>query len=200
MSVYHYRTDPIRPALILAGALLLGAILLPSSLVRVILLASAAGALTWAFLQARRRHHTLTLGDAAVTVQHALTGRETQIAYQRLLGGALTDREGVILAYRQAPSAPPAPGTAAQPPLMQARPDPTFTRLLITPPLDDAEALLVTLTARLPHHPEIQRIDPQRLQHLARGRRRRGWGLLILAILAIPFYMYLLWRLIPLLR
>lgn len=194
MTRYPYHTEPIRPALIQAGVLSVLAILVPLSLVRVVLLAAGVGALVWAWLQWRRGKHGVGLADDALIVQHALTGHVWHIPYATMLGVTVSPRDGLIVAHQRLLVPPP---PTATPTVALMRPEPTTTRLTITPTLSDPAALLAELLTRLPAAPTI---SAQTLLQLARGRRRRGWLLLLLAILGIPFYMYMIWRLIPLLR
>lgn len=194
MIRHPYYTEPIRPALVQAALLAGLAILAPLSLLRVILLAAAVGALGWAFLQRQRSRQGVQLGDDGLSVQHGLRRTMTAIAYANVRGVAVSPRDGLIMAYQ--PPAPPAPLTTT-PTVALMRPEPSRTRLLITPQLVNAPLALADVLARLPTEPTL---PAETLLKLARGRRRRGWLLLLLAILGIPFYMYVIWRLVPLLR
>ncbi|MBX3086153.1 MAG: hypothetical protein KF716_31245 [Anaerolineae bacterium] len=193
---FLYHTEPIRAALIVVAVLVIAGIVLPSTLLRVLLFSSAGGAALWLVFQVVRKNRGVTLEPDALVIEDAHRGIMQRFEYAAIQGCALTKQDGLVIAYR--PIARQSATTASGvPSLAAARPEPTFTRLVVTPALDNALILLHHLSAQMPAPSPL---DSESVLRMANHRRTRRRVIALFLILAIPLYMYITMRGLALFR
>ena len=181
---FPYHTEPIRPALIIVAVLVIAGVLLPSTLLRVLLFSSAGGVTLWLLFQVVRKNHAITLEAEALIIEDAHRGRQQRIEYATIQGYALTKQDGLVVAYRPIQRQAT---VSSVPSLSTARPEPTFTRLIVTPAVDNALILLHELTTRLAAPTGLDDVTVLRMASRRRTRRR---VIALFLILAIPLYIY----------
>ncbi len=165
---FGYHTEPIRAALILVAMLVIAALLIPSGLLRILALALAVGPGAWAILQRRRRRAQVYLTDELLVIENALNGR----AKPANKGVALTDTR----------------------PESHCRPK---QRLVVAPPIDDADNLIRALEKHLQRiPPTVEPISEQELRQWMRRKRIRDVVVLIVGVLATPLYVIIIGRVI----
>ncbi len=195
---FAYHTDSTRGPLLMTVVLVIGGLLTPVILFRLVLLAVAAGPGVWALLQWRRSGRGVQVTRDHVLIQGSLTGRARCIAYTTVRGYTVTPSGSLLLAYRQA-DPPPMSKTARSPALTDLRPEshqrPRYA-LIATPPLDDAEALQAALDSATQGiaAPADRVFLPEQLRLWARSRRIRNLIVAFLLVMATPLYMIILGR------
>lgn len=166
-----YRSDPIRPALIMlviVGALVL---IIPGAGLKLITGAFLTGPAAWAILQRLRKGRGLTVDPAAqtITLQHGLTGHSVSVALSAIQGWRVNDRDQLNLAYFIMRASDP--GEDPRPPRL---------KLFVSAALDDPMPLAAAL-------PSVQALEVRQLAELVTMRRVRRvllWSAAIL--LGIP--------------
>ena len=181
---FPYHTEPIRPALIIVAVVVIAGVLLPSTLLRVLLFSSAGGVTLWLLFQVVRKNHAITLEADVLIIEDAHRGRQQRIEYAIVQGCALTKQDGLVIAYRPMQRQAPA---SSVPSLATARPEPTFTRLIVTPAVDNALILLYELNTRLAAPTSLDDVTVLRMASRRRTRRR---VIALFLIMAIPLYIY----------
>lgn len=153
---------------------------------------SGLGVLFWALLQILRGACAIRLYAEYLLVQGSVSGRVRRIPYAQMCGFAITRRGGLALLYREPPSLPqrmPTEVLTAAPPAEQ----PPRQRFLLTARLAQPESLRAALAERLPKPPSV----PERyVLDLARRRRLRDGLIVLFAVLATPFYVLIISRLL----
>ena len=181
---FPYHTEPIRSALIIVAVLVIAGVLLPSTLIRVLLFSSAGGVTLWLLFQVVRKNRAITLEAEALIIEDAHRGRQQRIEYATIQGYALTKQDGLVVAYRPIQRQVP---VSSVPSLAAARPEPTFTRLIVTPAVDNALILLYELNTRLAAPTGLDDVTVLRMASRRRTRRR---VIALFLIMAIPLYIY----------
>jgi hypothetical protein len=181
---FSYHTEPTRPALIIVAVMVIAGVLLPSTLLRVLLFSSAGGAGLWLLLQTVRKNRAVVVEPDALVIEDAHRGRQQRLEYATIQGYAITKQDGLIVAYR--PILPQRPASSV-PSLADARPEPTFTRVIVTPALDNALILQHELSIRVAAPMPIDDVTVLRMAGRRRTRRRI---IALVLIMAIPLYIY----------
>jgi hypothetical protein len=194
---FDYRTEPYRSALIIAGILVLLAVVVQLPLFRAVLLAMAAGPGAWALLQLRRQGHGVRFNTNCVEIQPSVIGRIRQIPYSAIQGFMTTPKSQLVVAF-QNPDKAPAP-TEAPHALTDIRPEthrsgPRYG-LAVTPAVTNPADLTVALAARVPQSPQPH-FTADDLKAWMRRRRLRNAILVMLAVLGTPLYFILIGRVI----
>ena len=166
--LYCYRVEPLRPALILIGVLLLVTALTPAGwrgLVAIFL----SGPLVWLLLQVLRRRVGVTLRADRIEVRSSVTRGLRRISLTQIRSALLLPDDRLVIAYWQ--PRPTTPGGSD--------PRPPRQRIVVTAALDDAPGLLAAL-------PKIalttQDLSADKLRQALQIRRARR---LIYAVLII---------------
>lgn len=177
--LHPYRTEPIRPALIMAVVVLAAALLAPNPGLRVLILILLSGPLAWAFLQVARRGRGVLveadrLGLQAGVLRRSLTIRAEQLQVWDLLSGGQ-----LAVAYLQPRRAEP--GDEPRPPRL---------RLYITPALADPHGLAAAL-------PSTAAMSVEQLHWLVLWRRIRRLIFVMFGLFAgVPALVILLARIV----
>ena len=176
--LYLYRTEPLRPALILIAIEAVIAAIIPSPGWRVFLLLWISGPALWVLLQLARRKIGVTLYPDHVAIRFSLTRQVIDVPFDRILGAWITPNGRLALAFQQ-----PRPMTAGDP-----DPRPPRRQLRVTAPLVDPSVIVAAL-------PPNRALAAEQVAQMFRGRQRRRTLYLILAILVgIPVLVLLLFR------
>jgi uncharacterized membrane protein YdbT with pleckstrin-like domain len=195
---FDYRTEPYRAGLLIAGGLLLMTVFAPLPLLRIVLLALAAGPGTWALLQWRRRGRGVRLDADAVVIQPSLVGRVRRIPYSAIQNFMTTPGGQLVIAY-QKPDKAPTVQPAAPKSLTDIHPESYHSGprygLTVTPTVSNHDALVSALATRLPQTAE-PRFHTDDLKAWMARRRLRNLILIVLAVLATPLYIVLMGRVI----
>jgi hypothetical protein len=177
--LYPYRTEPLRPALILIVVEAVIAIIVPIPAWRVFLLLWISGPALWLLLQLARRNIGVTVNADHVALQFSLTRQVTDVPFDRLMGVWVTPNQRLALAFQQ-----PRPTAAGDP-----DPRPPRVQLRVTAPLVDSSAIVAALPAN-------RSLAPEQVAQMFRRRRRRRTLYLALAIMVgIPVLMLVIFRL-----
>lgn len=198
---FEYITDQNRAALIVAGILLVCAVIAPLTLFRVIFLALAAGPGSWALIQWVRQRHGVQLDDDQLLIDNPLLRRIRQIPLAAIRGYALTPRKGLAVAYAQEAKRTPSPPTiGSRPALNEMRPEthkrPRY-RLVVTSPLNQADQLVTILTERVPIDPTVDGwFDADDISAWINRRRIRNFILIVLGVLGTPIYVIIIGRIV----
>ena len=197
---FSYHTEPIRAALILVAMLVIAALLIPNGLLRILVLALAVGPGAWAILQRRRRRAQVYLTDELLVIENALTGRAVNIPYNMIRGYLLTPSDGLAVAYIEAPKPETAKPANKGVALTDTRPESyrrPKQRLVVAPPIDDADNLIRALEKHLQRiPPTVEPISEQELRQWMRRKRIRDVVVLIVGVLATPLYVIIIGRVI----
>lgn len=197
---FSYHTEPIRNALIMVVLIVIVALLIPNSLLRIVVLALAAGPGAWAILQRLRRRVGVYLTEDRLVIENALNGRASNIPYTMIRGYLLTPADGLVVAYveplKPEPVKRPIQGVA----LTAARPEShrrPKQRLVVAPPIDDADNLIRALDQQLQRTPPTApSVSEQELRQWMRRKQIRDWIVLIIGVLATPLYVIIIGRVI----
>jgi hypothetical protein len=198
---FEYTSEPNRVPLIITGVLILGAVMVPVLLFRVIFLAIAAGPGVWAALQWLRRGYGLQIEDDQLLVGNPLLRRTRQIPLAMIRGFTLTPRKGLAVAYQQEVKQSSPPSTiGSRPALTDMRPEthkrPRY-RLIVTSAIHHAEQLATVLTERIPHDPKAdQWFSAEDLMAWISRRRIRNFILVVLGVLGTPIYVIVIGRIV----
>ncbi|MCC7449888.1 MAG: hypothetical protein IT324_20885 [Anaerolineae bacterium] len=197
---FRYHTEPIRTALIMVAVVVIAAFLIPNSLLRIIVLALAAGPGAWAILQRLRRRVGVHLTDDRLVIENALNGRTSTIPYTMIRGYLVTPSGGLVVAYTEPPKPEAAKPAIQGVALTAARPEShrrPKQRLVVAPPIDDADNLIRALDMqwqRVP--PTVPPVTEQELRQWMRRKQIRDWIVLIVGVLATPLYVIIIGRVI----
>lgn len=177
--VYPYRRrSPASALAVLGGAALLAA-LLPDPSARLLALLAGTGPLWWLISEALRRRRAVRLDETGVVVEQPLPPFSRAVPYDRIAG--VLRGEPAALAYRQ-------PRRAAH-----ARPR---LGLVMFEPVEEADDFWGTLLARAPAPLAFTEAQVRRF---VRGQRLRRAAYGVAALLAVPFVVIALARVIALL-
>lgn len=176
--LYPYRTEPLRPALILIVVEAVIAVIIPIPAWRVFLLLWISGPALWVLLQMARRNIGVTVYPDRIAIQFSLTRQVTDVPFERVLGAWVTPNQRLTLAFQQ--PRPMAPG--------DPDPRPPRLRLRVTAPLIDPGAIV----AVFPANPSLA--SEQVGQMFRRRRRRRTLSLMLIIIVGIPVLILLIFR------
>ncbi len=198
---FDYHTEPTRGALLATLALVVGAVLVPVALFRLLLLAMAAGPGAWVLIQWLRRGRGVQVGDEHLLIRGALAGRVQPVPYAALRGYTITRAGGLMIAYRRADPSSPGKAGSSSLALTDLRPEshqgPRY-RLIVTPPVDRAGELGPALETH------VQRVtddddrwfSADQLQVWARQRRIRNVIFALLLIAGTPLYVIVVGRIV----
>lgn len=197
-TVFPYRVEPVRPALLVAVPLILAGVILPPA-ARSVLFIGAGGPLLWAVLQVLRRGRGVHLGQTGLIVERALFGPPARIPFSAVRGCAITRSGGLALLWREASGHPTPLTVASDAPALTALtatddPDsPPRQRLMLTAPLADPEALRGAIEDRC--GPDTL-VPGAAMARLIRRRRLRNVTLLIVTLLGTPLYTVIVLRIL----
>ncbi len=134
MLTFRYRVEPLRPALILIGVVLVVALIMPSTAARLLTLVFLSGPVVWSGLQLARRGCGVTINDGLIALQACLTRRIRRIPLAQVQAHKITATDQLAVAYLQPRRTEP--GNEARPPRL---------RLYVTAALADPVALMAAL-------------------------------------------------------
>jgi hypothetical protein len=202
---FEYTSEPNRVPLIVAGVLILCAVIVPVLLFRIIFLAIAAGPGLWAALQWLRRGYGLQIADDQLLVGNPLLRRTRQIPLAMIRGYTLTPRKGLAVAYEQKatqspPSSTPLSTIGSRPALTDMRPEthkrPRY-RLIVTSAINHADQLAAVLAEHIPHDLKAdQWFSADDLMAWISRRRIRNFILVVLGVLGTPIYVIVIGRIV----
>src|SRR5215831_17054592 len=102
---FTYFVEPSRRAIqtatIAVIVLVILALILPSAVLRVILLAFAAGPGLWLGLERLRRGRGVLLADDHLVIEYPYTRRTKRIDYADILAHTITESRGLAIGYRR---------------------------------------------------------------------------------------------------
>jgi hypothetical protein len=171
--LYPYRVEPLRPALVLIGVILLLTMLAPD-IWRGLIAIWLSGPLVWLLLQLLRRRVGVTLTTERIEARSSVTRRVRAIPLKQIRSAQILPDQRLAIAYWQ-----PRPNTAGDP-----DPRPPRQRVYVTAALADAPGLLAALpTATLTRRD----LTPAQLQFILRVRRvRRLFYSVLIVLIGIP--------------
>lgn len=183
---YQYHTEPPYFAMMIAAVLIIVAIVLDDTLIRVILFAVAVGPITWALLQFIRRHESLHIGEESLSIERQLSGSKKQIPYSTIQGYTITSRGGLALACLDMPKDL---SSLREVGLTEIEPREPKQRLLITAPIENISGLITQLDSLTQ-----PKMSEKEVTGLVLRRRVRNLLLLVLFLLGTPLYVIILQR------
>jgi hypothetical protein len=198
---FEYTSEPNRLPLIIAGVLIVCAVIVPVLLFRIIFLAFAAGPGSWALLQWLRRGYGLRIEDEQLLIDNPLLRRTRNIPFEIIRGFTLTPRKGLAVAYQQETKQSLPPSTiGSRPALTDIRPEthkrPRY-RLTVTSAIKHADQLAAILTERISHDPNSdQWFSAEDLLVWINRRRIRNFILVVLGVLGTPIYVIVIGRIV----
>ena len=128
--LYHYRVEPLRPAFIMIGVVLVISAIVPE-IWRGLITIFISGPIVWLLLQLLRRRVGVTLRNEQLEVRSSVTRVVRIIPLKQLRASLILPDQRVVLSYLQ-----PRPNTPGDP-----DPRPPRQHVYVTAALDDAQAL-----------------------------------------------------------
>lgn len=178
--LHPYRVEPLRPALILIGVVLLIALLMPNPAARILTLVLLSGPLAWGALQLTRKGRGVILSEDQIELQSGVLRRSTHIALSQIQCWEMIPDGQLSLAYLK-------PRKVDNP---RDEPRPPRLKIYVTPALAEPESLNTLL-------PVATGITLAQLQSLVIWRRIRRFILLLFGLLfGVPTLVILSARLI----
>jgi hypothetical protein len=198
---FEYQSESIRSALIIASVFLIAGLFPPLLLLRLLVIACAAGPLWWSFIQLRRRGRGVTLTDTQLLIQSPFIGRLRQVDLSTIQEVIVTRSAHLGVAYLEPPKAnAPIISSVGQPALIDARPRDLSPkrRLVVSGPVKDIQQLAQLVQVYLDQHTVKSPFPVDFVTLWAKRRRTRNIILVILALMATPIYAIVLFRFVGL--
>ncbi len=185
----------------MTAVFLAAALLIHVAIVRVVLLATAAGPALWMLIQWIRRGQGVQVCDDHLLIQNPLLRRARRIPYDAVRGYAPTRAGGLAVVYEKPTQASNVARDQQRLALTDLRPDSHTNRpryaLVVTSPLNHADNLLAALAEPLAKRPAAdQHFSTDDVLAWARRRRLRNVILILLAVLGTPLYVIVVGRII----
>ncbi len=210
---FDYHVEPFRPISAGVAVLVFAAILVAlrlallavpgtdnpmrflfEALGRLVLIAAPMGWALWAVLWLLRRGRGITVDENCLLVENRFTGKKTVVPNGDILGVAVSESNGLLVAYQKSSRSQELPVDRSRLALTDARPTSTGPRkvLIVTPPIDHINELTQILSMRI----NTPSFSPNDLRDWAARLHVRSMILLGLAVLGTPIYVIILGRLV----
>jgi hypothetical protein len=191
---FEFQSESVKIALLIIFILAIAAVLFPVPLIRLILMAFAAGPAWWAAIQLLRRNRGVKITETGIVIQRAFSGKT--VPFSTVQSAQCVFGSHLAVAYSE-PRVESVTTTNGNIALMDARPRDAGPkrRLIVSGPVRDI-ALLEELVNIHLKHLDIRDPLPDGFVALwAKRRRTRNRILVILGLMATPLYAIVLFRL-----